>query len=377
MAWAAGRRDTGVRGLVQLLRRQDWRESDDAERIAGVVDAAVADPSPLVRMTAAPALPLLGAGQDGPDRVRRAGALLISEQDANVTTVLLGALGSYAPAFPADADAALRDYASARPDVLAAPHGTMPQEALTDLLTYLAVVHETPYASTTVGDWCARPVESPHAVQTVKHLRDYLQDGRPSAAEAAFRLAATAARAARERWEALLPAASTGTPAADDVEALTAAADVAYETSQQIFFASGAFDDDGTRPAGTGCDPHDRTLEEFASRAVPVLLDCAALGHAQIVHEAVQALIWLAPLDEPRALTGIADAIGPEGAYQGDPLAGDTIMPYLRRLLAEHRGLVLYDPSGLAAFRSLLAAFAAAGHEPALSLAYDFADVFR
>jgi len=48
-------------------------------------------------------------------------------------------------------------------------------------------------------------------------------------------------------------------------------------------------------------------------------------------------------------------------------------MPYLHRLLAEQRRLALYD----AAFRSVLAGFAAAGHEPALSLAYDFAGVFR
>lgn len=377
MAWAAGRRDTGVGGLVQLLGRQDWRDSDDADRIVAVVDAAVADASPLVRMTAAQALPFLSAGQDGPARVRRAGALLISEQDANVTAMLLRAFGSYAPAFPIDADSALRDYAASRPDVLAAPYGTLPQEALTDILTYLAVVHETPHAGATVVDWCERPVESPHAVQTVKHLRDYLRDGQPGAAEAAFRLAAAAARAARERWEALAPAASAGTPPGADAKALTAAADVAYEISQQIFFASGAFDDDGTRPAGTGCDTRDPALEAFASRAVPVLLDCTALGHAQIVHEAVQSLIWLAPLNEPRALTAIADAVGAEGAYQTDPLAGDTVMPYLHRLLAEQRGLVLYDPSGLAAFRSLLAAFAAAGHEPALTLAYDFADVFR
>lgn len=377
MAWAAGRRDTGVKGLVQLLGRHDWRSSDDADRIAAIIDAAVADASPLVRMTAAQALPFLSAGQNGPAHVVRAGALLVGEQDANVTAMILRALGSYAPAFPADTDAALRDYAMSRPDVLAAPYGTLPQEALTDILTYLAVVHETPHAAATVRGWCERPLESPHAAQIVKHLRDYLRDGRPSTTEAAFRLAAAAAGAARQRWEALLPATSAGTPAAGDAEALTAAADVAYEVSQQIFFASGAFDDDGTRPSGTGCEPGDPALQAFAARAVPILLDCTALGHAQIVHETVQSLIWFAPLDEPRALTAIADAVGPEGPYQTDSLAGDTVMAYLHRLLAEQRGLVLYDPSGLAAFRSLLAAFAAAGHEPALSLAYDFADVFR
>ncbi|WP_432536419.1 hypothetical protein [Kineococcus arenarius] len=365
-----------MRGLVQLLGRQDWRESDDAERIAAVLDAAVADPSPVVRMIAAQALPVLGPGQDGPERVRRAGALLISEQDANVTAVLLNVLNSYAQTLPTDADAALRHYASARPDVLAAPSGTEVQEALTDLLTYLAVVHRTTYASETVGDWCTLPLESPHALQTVKHLRNYFQDGRPKVAEAAFSLAAKAAQAARQRWATLQLACSSGTPNANDERALRAGVQFAYELIWCIFSASGA-DADEARLAGKGCDPHDQKLEEFASRAVPVLLDCAVFGHAGLVDEVARTLIWLAPLNERRALTALAGAIRPEAPDLGAIHAGDDVMAYLRRLLADDRHLVLQDREGLDAFRSLLATFAAAGHEPALSLAYDFADVFR
>jgi len=92
----------------------------------------------------------------------------------------------------------------------------------------------------------------------------------------------------------------------------------------------------------------------------------------------VQTLVYLSPLDEARSLDAVARSVGPSGLpYTGEGLAGDVVVPYLVRLLAERRDLVLHDAAGLASLRSLLAAFAAAGNEPALSLAYDFADVFR
>jgi hypothetical protein len=53
------------------------------------------------------------------------------------------------------------------------------------------------------------------------------------------------------------------------------------------------------------------------------------------------------------------------------------LMLDLQRLLAEQRLLVLNDEEGAAAFRDLLSAFAAAGNEAALTLAYTFGDVFR
>jgi hypothetical protein len=50
------------------------------------------------------------------------------------------------------------------------------------------------------------------------------------------------------------------------------------------------------------------------------------------------------------------------------------IIPYLERLLTEHRQLVLFDDNGVAAFRHLLATFAPAGNQAALTLAYTFVD---
>jgi hypothetical protein len=97
----------------------------------------------------------------------------------------------------------------------------------------------------------------------------------------------------------------------------------------------------------------------------------------QCVHEAVKTMIFLAPLDEARALQAVAEAVPEEGPYAGEHLAGTDVIPYLERLLAQQRQLVLFDEAGVAAFRHLLAAFASAANQEALALAYTFADVFR
>ena len=91
----------------------------------------------------------------------------------------------------------------------------------------------------------------------------------------------------------------------------------------------------------------------------------------------VQALINLAKTRPAEALQAIAEAIPESGPYVADPLAAHIVCPYLTRLLAEDRGLVLGTETGLTAFRKLLQAFAGAGDPAALALAYAFSDSFR
>ncbi|PXY27767.1 hypothetical protein BAY60_15420 [Prauserella muralis] len=144
-------------------------------------------------------------------------------------------------------------------------------------------------------------------------------------------------------------------------------------SASQIYFASGAFD--GKRSDFVPAP--DASHERFAVLALPVLLTCARTKVAPIVHHVVETLVFLAPLNERRALLAIAEAIAADGVYAYDPLSSNVVIPYLKRRLAEHRQLVLLDEGGVAAFRKILAAFASAGNESALELAFTFADVFR
>ncbi len=157
---------------------------------------------------------------------------------------------------------------------------------------------------------------------------------------------------------------------------LRGSVEVAHGIAQQIYFASGAFDEKRGRERSKPA-PTSRDLSEFADLAFPILAACASLHVPQCVHAAVQTMVFLAPLDEARALRAVAYAVPADGPYASDPLAGDAVIAYLERLLAEQRPLVLFDVQGVAAFRHLLATFAAAGNQAALALAYTFAEVFR
>ncbi|MFG2045261.1 hypothetical protein [Dactylosporangium sp. NPDC048998] len=207
----------------------------------------------------------------------------------------------------------------------------------------------------------------------IQHARHHLKSPGTVAQPRAFRLLDTAAAAALTRWTRSPAEHLAGANLPDEqVAELRGAARVADEIAQQIYFASGAFN------AKQGSPPPGRDdLARFADLAFPVLARCAMLRLPHCIHAVVETMIFLAPLDEARALRAIADAIPADGPYAGESLAGDLVIPYLERLLTEQRPLVLFDEHGTPAFRHLLATFATAGNQAALTLAYTFADVFR
>jgi hypothetical protein len=190
--------------------------------------------------------------------------------------------------------------------------------------------------------------------------------------QAGFRLLRTAADASLARWVRDPSEHRADVELSDDQHAeLEGALKVAHQVAEQIYFASGAFSEkqrQADRP---------ENLEVFADLAFPVIAACAALRVPQCIHLAIETMVYLAPLDEARALRSIAEAIPADGRYARESMAGTEIIPYLERLLAEQRQLVLYDEHGVVAFRHLLATFAGEGNQAALALAYTFADVFR
>jgi len=96
-----------------------------------------------------------------------------------------------------------------------------------------------------------------------------------------------------------------------------------------------------------------------------------------VIHHVVETLVFLSSVDKRRGLQALADAVAANEGYAYDSLAAGVVIPHLTRLLAEERALVLYDEDGVTAFRKLLSAFAGAGNEQALELAFTFSDVFR
>jgi hypothetical protein len=369
-------RDKAIEGLGTLAFREDWRRSQYDDLIVGLVKDAMNDENPVVRMSAANAFPAVYNNIPAPERVRMLGELLQGESNTNVRKVYMSLLGSEAHRSPQDVDDVLRKLA----DEPEKDTETEPADDALDLpveiLTFLAMRNQTPFASETVRTWAANAPHSGEALRATHFIRDYLApESDPAVQDRAFDMVAKAADSCLKHWTTKVQErASNADPSGSERDELKHTVTILDNIANQLYFASGAFDHKkGDYDATASLARRQR----FADLATPVLITCARSGVSGIVHHVVETLVFLAPLDERRALLSVMEAVTSDGSYAYDPLSSDAVIPYLKRLLAEHRQLVLFDDKGVAAFRELLSAFASAGNESALELAFTFSDVFR
>lgn len=364
-------RDTAIRGLVRLLTRPEWKAS--ADTIAVIIAAALHDNSPVVRMSAAYAARALHASMSPPERVNAVGDLLLEESDPIVQTVLVGLLPADVAVAPPEVDGVLESFTSSLGEDGPDAKGDLGR-AIIHLLTHLAVVDQTRFAARTVRTWMeSAPSFADESQVVAQFARGYLRPNAEATQARAFQLLTLAADAALERWNRNPEERLANTELSDIQRAeLEGAVSVADTIADQVYFASGAFAHKQENGPAAGPDH-----AAFANLAFPVLATCARLQAPPSIHHVVETMSFLSPLDEKRALLAIAEAVPSDGSYTRDNLAADVVIPYLVRLLAEQRQLVLFDDEGVEAFRHLLAAFATAGNESALSLAFTFSDIFR
>lgn len=398
IAWTPGMRDRATEGLSVLARRPKWRTSEYGIRIASRVEAALADENPVVRMHAAEAFAALHADATSEERVTGLRDLLITETDVMVSAVLLKLLGGEAHESPGAVDAALEALAdfgadadqSAEPQEFGDEAGKESEfdraEERNDLkvkiTTLLALKHETPYALSTLSGWASEPAIHKELSRAIPSIREYLGPGaEPRLQQRTFEFVTTASTAALDHWaeaDAAHSDAAELTPV--QLSELKNVLHVLDTTADQIYFASGAFENKPSNLTAEGAQrdaPAPAAIARFADLATPTLLICAASKAAPVIHKVVETLVFLAQVDEKRSLKALAEAVTANSGYAYDSLASGSVIPYLNRLLAEQRDLVLFDEEGVTAFRTLLAAFAGAGNEDALVLAFTFADVFR
>ncbi|WP_214514648.1 hypothetical protein, partial [Rhodococcus sp. WY5] len=365
-----GIRDRAVGGLTALFARQEWRDSDSGSPIAASVTAALGDKSPLVRMHAAHLAVELNADADQSKTAAAVGELVLAEEDPTVRIVLLEQLTQVIVGAETTVDAILERIPG---DALSEPLKNLGRSIM-KLYTYLAIVPRTPYASRTVEQWCNdAPTHGGEVKAFAQCARDYLGPNGGEGRAEAYRLLTAAARSSHARWTRDPEEHHVATLSERQRTELKGVLDTSHEIARQIYFTSGGAYDYKQKQ---GPPPGTRHTV-FAELAYPLLAICASLRIPQCIHSAVQTMIFLAPLDEARALHAVADAVPAHGPYAGDSLAGDDVIPYMERLLAENQQLVLHDTAGVTAFRQLLTTFASAGNTKALTLAYTFADVFR
>lgn len=398
MAWNAGMRDHAAHGLVRLLARSAWRDSDSGSALAAAVRRLVSDPNPVVRLQATPGLALLHMNEEPEQRLAAVRSRLLVETHPHILSALVGLLSNLAGDVPAQVDEVLSELSQLPTGGFlrtrtptAEPGQTVDRdtegsawsgdsgaaETAGPLLTYLATVPRTPFATAALDDWFSDPITHQERAERLLHeLRPYLNTPSGEVRDEAFRLLTAAAQAARDTWLAHVPPESTAAPPIDapEMTRIRAAALLAHGIAEQLHFASGAFDDQPgiAHQAAERGEP-----ETFARQAMPVLQLCGQVTEPQVTQPVVETLIHLAGVLQREALLAIAAAIPARGAYVTDPHAAATVTTYLRLLLAEQRDVVLFNEEGIAALRHLLQAFAGAGNPDALELAYTFADVFR
>lgn len=381
--WNAGMRDQAARGLIRLLARSSWRDSDIGTALAAAVGRLVSDRNPVVRMQAAPGIALLHMNEDPEQRLAAIRGRLLVETNPHVLNILIQLLSNLAGDVSAQVDDVLAELSQLptggflHSQTPPAGDPGVAAETAGPLLAYLATVPGTPFAAAALDDWFRDPITHQDRAERLLHdLQPYLNPPNGEGRDKAFRLLAAAAQAVRDTWLADTLQEFTAAPptAEPEMARIRAAALVAHGIAEQLYFASGAFDDQPgiAQPPAERGDP-----ETFARQALPILQLCSQVIEPQITQPVVETLTHLAGVLQREALLAIAAAIPARGAYVTDPHAAGTVMPYLRRLLAEQRDLVLFNEEGIAAFRHLLQAFAGAGNPDALELAYTFADVFR
>ncbi len=373
VVWSPGMRDSAVAGLGVLLRRAEWRNSTAGQGITTAVTTALDDTNPLVRMHAARMMRALHAGAPPAELAVAIGHRALTETDRVVRAELIEQLQGALPDGAPVVDSILKLLLETGTGLLDDVNGELGTITMA-LLTYLACVPQTPFAARTIHRWCEQAAHHPAIAEAfVRHSRDYLKMHGKTEQRAAFRLLDIAAHACLTRWTADPTEHLSGadlTP--EQLAELRGASQVTHEINQQVYFASDAFEHEQgheTLPLNV--------LNGFADLAFPVLSVCTKLQDPQTIHYAVQTIVFLAGLDEGRALLAVADAIPAKNPYTYDPAAGQLAGGYLARLIAEQRGLILDDSHGVEAFRHLLQTFAAAGDQQALAMAYTFADIFR
>ena len=164
-----------------------------------------------------------------------------------------------------------------------------------------------------------------------------------------------------------------------DDAVLRTALELADTVVDQLYFASGAFEERRTAASGpqeqAGSSPP--TSRAFFDLAMPLLDQLAHIHHPRITHRLVETLAHLAEHNPKRVLLTVRRAVLPGEDYAYEPLAVDLIVRLVQRYLAEHRDLVTTDEEALTALRELIEVFVRAGWPQAITLAYQLPDAFR
>ncbi|MGH3678708.1 MAG: hypothetical protein ACRDT2_00005, partial [Natronosporangium sp.] len=370
--------NNAVEGIAALTTRTDWR-AEHGEELAALLTPFLDSPSPTYRYLAIRALPGLHPEPD--DLFGELQQRVLRETDRHVATYLLSRLSRFRPSRANDIDSTLQQLAQLPAWACAtsdpeADHLDGRRDSwvlVVDLLTILAVIHTTPYADTVVRAWLTYPVDHPNrAAQATACLRGVLKpadDALRPAQERAFQFLSLGMDQLRDTW---VNREQASQPTPEHQERVSSAVKVAENIGQQLYFASGAAD--GTKAPNRPVPSGD--LRRFSTFALPLIEKLSVIGYPAVTHHIVQTIDHLRPVQPRRGLMIAAHSATNDPGYAREPLALDAVHLLIRHYLADHRELVLSDPTCISSIRVMLEAFVRSGWDKAIALAEDLDSLF-
>jgi hypothetical protein len=160
-----------------------------------------------------------------------------------------------------------------------------------------------------------------------------------------------------------------------DMNAARTTAKVIDGLANEVYFATGIFDERQKQKMDVSLAQRERLYREAAS-----LLDrLCDVGFAPSTHRVIETHEGLIPFDPRGAFLRIARTVtaGQAGGYHGDSLAAALVVKLVERYLAEHRTLLQQDDECRQALIDVLDIFVRAGWPEALRLTYGLQDIFR
>jgi hypothetical protein len=154
---------------------------------------------------------------------------------------------------------------------------------------------------------------------------------------------------------------------------------LADSIAQELFFASGAFDEEIGETDGSKAPLGDNEKSRFLHEAAPLLDELADIGVASIAHNLVKTLEYLLEYDPAEVFLRIAKVVraSKAGNYQYESLAVDVIVRIVKRFLAAYQNLLRERQDCRHALIEILDIFVAAGWPSALELTYRLEEIYR
>ncbi|MCW2901485.1 MAG: hypothetical protein JWO67_3750, partial [Streptosporangiaceae bacterium] len=213
--------------------------------------------------------------------------------------------------------------------------------------------------------WLSNPAgSSVRAERTCVFLRQFLNPAPPTPAvyqDRAFKLLALPLPPITQLFGRA--------PAQNGAEA-TAAMRVCKAISRELYLISGASGIAAQAlPLG---DPR-----AFASYALPVLDQLAAVGDPAVTHDVIRILGHLRSLQPRRIFLSVALAVTATADYAREGEGLKEVLDIVDDYLVQHRSLLLDDPACMTALRRVLESFVYLGWEPAIRRAQELPELFR